>query len=187
MLFINKIIEESHVGGSLSYKNYSKKDTQWEVYAFEANPFFNPFLSQVESEISEYHKIYMYNETAAWIYDGTIEFYLDVVNVGYNYWGSSLDKNHPDVLNSGLANVTVECRDIARILSQFDVHDMIVLKMDIEGAEYELLVDFLKKDVFKFIDYMAVEFHPFIKSETTKESILIELINIMGTKFVEWH
>lgn len=32
--------------------------------------------------------------------------------------------------------------------------------MDIEGSDYDLLLDFLVKDFYKLIDYMVVEFHP---------------------------
>ena len=40
------------------------------------------------------HKVNLFKSTAAWIYDGTIDFYLDKVNAGYDFWGSSLNKNH---------------------------------------------------------------------------------------------
>jgi FkbM family methyltransferase len=129
----------------------------------------------------------MFSQTAAWKYDGTIDFFLDTVNPQYHYWGSSLIKDHPDVVKSGQGKLTVKCVDIARILKQYDEKDLIVIKMDIEGAEYELLLDFLVKDVYKLIDYMAVEFHPQIAHRlNTTESVFLEMLKLFNTKYVDW-
>lgn len=133
------------------------------------------------------HSIQLFNETAAWTYDGTIDFFLDTVNSQKNFWGSSLNKEHPDVLRSGQKKVTVKCKDISRILKQYKENDFIVIKMDIEGSEYDLLLDFMKKDVYKFIDYLAVEFHPQITRFKTVDSVFLEIMKMYDTKYVRWN
>lgn len=163
-------------------------NVSWEVYAFEANPTFNSILIETKNEVVlNGHTVNLFNETAAWIYDGTIVFYLDTVNTDRNFWGSSLNKKHPDVVKSGInvTSVTVKCVDIARLIKQYKVEDIIVLKVDIEGAEYDLLMDFFKKDVFKLIDYIAVEFHPYIPVYST-ESILMQMMNVSGVQLLKW-
>ena len=60
----------------------------WIVYAFEANPIFNENLNEMKNNLPKQHKLHLHNSTAAWIYDGTIEFYLDLVNENKNFWGS---------------------------------------------------------------------------------------------------
>jgi len=129
----------------------------------------------------------MYNDTAAWTYDGTIDFYLDTVNQASHFWGSSLNKNHPDVVKSGSVKMTVRCKDVARILKQYTANDLIVIKVDIEGAEYDLLLDFLKKQVYYLIDYMAVEFHPQVTRFDTAQSVLLEIMKIFDTKYLNWN
>jgi hypothetical protein len=85
-------------------KNVSISDIRqhdWIIHAFEANPIFTQNLYRMKERISSLgHKVHLYNSTAAWIYDGKIDFYLDTINSGHDYWGSSLNKNHPDVLAS---------------------------------------------------------------------------------------
>ena len=58
--------------------------------------------------------------------------------------------------------------------------------MDIEGAEYELLQDFIKKKVIELIDYIAIEFHPYVTSYKNINEILISLINLHNVKFINW-
>ena len=58
--------------------------------------------------------------------------------------------------------------------------------MDIEGAEYNLLQDFIRKDSIKIIDYLAVEFHSFISPFKKPEDLFISLVNLFGVKFLKW-
>ena len=59
--------------------------------------------------------------------------------------------------------------------------------MDIEGAEYDLLQDFIKKDAIKLIDYITIEFHPYISPFKTPEDVFISTINKQGIKFMLWN
>lgn len=159
----------------------------WDVYAYEANPVFNEVLEETRKKVSQKHTVHIYNETAAWTYDGTIDFFLDTVNKKRHFWGSSLNKNHPDVVQSGTVKITVKCHDIARLIKQYRLDDLVVIKIDIEGAEYDLLLDFLRKDAFSLIDFIAVEFHPSVNRLKTPESVFKEILNIYGTKYVDWN
>ena len=162
------------------------ENAKWEAHIFEANPTFNSFLNRIGEMVSVNHTLNLYTETAAWIQDGTIDFYLDTVNKDHNYWGSSLNENHPDVVRSGKKKITVSCRDIASIISRYSVTDFVVVKMDIEGAEFDLLIDFIKKDVFKIIDYIAVEFHSGQTKYKTAQDVLMKIIQNSGSDFANW-
>jgi hypothetical protein len=73
----------------------SFRTAKWIIYGFEANSFFDNQLVKMKQDVEKLgHTIYLYKSTAAWIYDGTIDFYLDTVNAGNDFWGSSLNKNH---------------------------------------------------------------------------------------------
>ena len=65
--------------------------------------------------------------------------------------------------------------------------DVIVVKIDIEGAEYDLLIDFIKKNALKLIDYIAVEFHTFVSPFSTAEQVFNKIIAENGIKFAQWN
>ena len=176
-------------GGSQTYKMFVQDETiKWEVYAFEANPEFNQVLAEVTTEVEKRnYSMKMFVETAAWTQDGIIDFYLDTVNTRKHFWGSSIDENHPDVIQSKKKKVTVKCVDIANILRQYNENDLVIVKMDIEGAEYDLLLDFIKKDVYKLVDYLAIEFHRQVHRFKTPEDVFIEVLKLYGTNFVKWN
>ncbi len=84
-------------GGNLNNTIFPKsfKTNKWIIYGFEANSVFDQQLIKMKEDVEKLnHTVYLYKSTAAWINDGTIDFYLDTVNAAYDYWGSSLNKNH---------------------------------------------------------------------------------------------
>ena len=84
-------------GGNLDNSNFPKsyKTAKWIIYGFEANSFFDNQLLKMKQDVEMLnHKVNLFKSTAAWIYDGTIDFYLDKVNADNDFWGSSLNKNH---------------------------------------------------------------------------------------------
>ena len=87
-------LTENAQGGKLNSKNFAK-NASWIIYAVEANPFFDTKLLEMKKKVEALgHTVHLYNQTAAWVQDGKIDFYLDTVNPGYDFWGSSLNKNH---------------------------------------------------------------------------------------------
>jgi hypothetical protein len=65
------------------------KQVSWIVYAFEANPVFDNDLYEMKNKLNNLgHIVHLFNRTAAWKYDGKIDFYLDLINVEKNFWGS---------------------------------------------------------------------------------------------------
>jgi len=88
-----------------------------------------------------------------------------------------------DVLRSNQTKVTVNCVDIARIIKQYSPKDNIIVKMDVEGAEYDLLQDFIRKDAIKLIDYVAIEFHSDLSPFKRPEDLFISLIKILSFLF----
>jgi hypothetical protein len=71
-------------------KNYGTKSGHvWDVHIIEANPFFNGSLQKVRDSLQLLgHTVFLYTQTAAWIRNEKLEFYLDTVNPDKNYWGS---------------------------------------------------------------------------------------------------
>jgi len=142
--------------------NHMGSNGGWEIYAFEANPVFNDPLHELQQKILNEgnNNLHLFNETAIWIYDGNITFYLDTVNKKNDFWGSSLLSDHPDVKKSGGKSVTVKCVDLHRIIvNNFDPDDTVIVKMDIEGAEWGILRYLFQRGTLAYIDELYVEPH----------------------------
>ncbi len=88
---------------------------------------------------------------------------------------------------SNQKKVTVNCVDIARIVKQYSLQDNIIVKMDIEGAEYDLLQDFIKKEALKLIDYIAIEFHSYLTPFQRPEDVFLSLFKKQNIQFMRWN
>jgi hypothetical protein len=86
---IRYFIDKNHNPSNRSreyLKGYgAKNNTKWDVYAVEANPYFNESLEVLKSYTESLgHTFFMYSQSAAWIKNEKLTFYLDTVNKG-NY------------------------------------------------------------------------------------------------------
>lgn len=119
---------------------------EYTIYAFEPD-------SRNNSKFN-YSLPINYYKQAAWIYDGTIKFYL-----GNSSFASTI--NPTKTTNISTNNyIEVDCIDLSNfIISNFDKQDYIILKVDIEGAEYELLEHLIKTKAIEYVDDLFVEFH----------------------------
>ena len=174
---------------SYTYKKFGPEaeKAKWTIYAFEANAKFDSDIDESVRRLEQSNKnlqINVFKQTAAWTYDGKIGFYVE--NATRFGLGSSLDKKHPDVIRSGSIETFVSCRDIASMVKSFDIDDFIVMKIDIEGAEYELILDFIKKDAIRWVDSFAVEYHPQLKKFNSPESVFNALLKLYDASFKRW-
>ena len=80
---------------------------------------------------------------AAWTYDGRVAFEIAGLSGG--------------VRDSG---VTVRCVDLARFLFELPVGEEVALKMDAEGAEYQLLEHLIETGADRRLKLAWVEWHP---------------------------
>jgi len=131
---------------------------QWEAMLVEANPRFDQDLSQVASEWPG--SMHMYSSTAAYMCKAQTSFYLDTVTHANNYWGSSMSPNAADVRASGLQKVTVPTLNLNQILYEMTIPgDWVMVKMDIEGAEWDILPCLALAPAASLVDRLFVEIH----------------------------
>ena len=77
--------------------------------------------------------------------------------------------------------------------SRHKCYDVIIVKMDIEGAENDLLETLIERDCLKYIDTLYVEFHSsFLKesirrSEKLRETRIIKHLKANKIHFRNWH
>merc|ERR1719316_28908 len=131
---------------------------QWSAVLVEANPRFNAQLSAVGKQHSQ---VSVMSSTAAYMCEAKTSFYLDTVNTAKNFWGSSMSNNHPDVKASGAKQkVTVPTMNLNRILYEQTIPgDWVMVKMDIEGSEFDVLPCLAKANAATLVDRLYLEQH----------------------------
>ncbi|EFQ33972.1 FkbM family methyltransferase [Colletotrichum graminicola] len=145
---------------------------QAEIYLFEANPVFNPALVEAkERYTAQGKKIHIFPSTVADVTDGTRTFYLDTINEAHDFWGSSTYANHADVVNSKSTGTVLSAVNIARwLLMNTLPRDFVVVKVDIEGAEFDLIPHFVEMKAWTVIDHLLVEWHSSLPSEDARQA-----------------
>jgi len=132
---------------------------QWEALLVEANPRFNQELDKASAQHPG--QVKLYESTAAYACEAQTTFYLDTVTHDHNYWGSSLSPNAQDVQNSGLQKVQVPMINLNQMLYENTIPgDWVMVKMDIEGAEWDIMPCLALSPHASLMDRLYVEFHP---------------------------
>jgi FkbM family methyltransferase len=131
------------------FNHYPQPDT-WHIWSFEPNTALNPFF-----ELYRQYKLFQLENKAVWIYDGEIDFYL----AGVSPSGSTL---FPDKTTWKVSKrpIRVPCIDFSAWVKRvFLPDDYIILKMNMEGAEYAVLDKMLQEGTIDLISDLYVSFH----------------------------
>lgn len=143
----------AHKGESIDvFLRCFDKNNEFEIYSFEPNP-------QLKNYFKKYKKLdnFTFINKAVWIKDGFIDFYgLD--EGPRRDVGCTINKNKIDISHN--EPIRVESLSLSNwIKSNFNVEDYIILKLDIEGAEYDIINNMIKENTFDYINKFYVEFH----------------------------
>lgn len=132
---------------------------QWEAVLVEANPRFDAALRNV---VDQHHGMVRANTaSAAYMCEARTVFYLDTHNHEHNYWGSSMSDKHPDAQESGLTRVEVPTVNLNRLLYEQTIPaDRVMVKMDIEGSEWDVLPCLADAPPASLLDVLYLEEHP---------------------------
>ena len=130
-------------GGDYSIERLIEEFHPHILYGFDPNPvvpvsemyevFDDPVLTKVVLE-----------RKAAWIYDGEIGY----VDTGLGSW-----------ITERTEEMRVKCLDLARFILELP-KDEIALKMDAEGAEYEILEHLIATGANEMLSLVWLEWHP---------------------------
>lgn len=126
---------------------------EYEIHSFEPNRYF-------ESKIRSYQENHnvTYHPKALWIYNGEIKFYGTDEADKKRYCGCTVTEEKQDISHSD--PIIVECINLGEwIKNSFSKEDKIYLKLDIEGAEYEVLNSMIDDGSIFYPDKLFVEFH----------------------------
>jgi len=135
---------------------------QWEAYLVEANPHFDAPLQALATQYPG--QVHVMSSTAAYSCVAEVSFFIDT-DPTHNHWGSSMSDAAPDAVKSCKQKVTVPTTNVIQLIAQNVIPaDWVMLKVDIEGAEYEFvpcLSNFLHANL---IDRMYLEEHTWFDS-----------------------
>ncbi|WKN31864.1 FkbM family methyltransferase [Porifericola rhodea] len=126
-----------------------------QIFAFEPDPLA---FSVLEKKFLQYPMVECVQK-AVWINEGTVTLYLHMSQEGKNVdftVSSSIIKEKVNVCESNA--VEVATINLLEFIRQSDTR-ISVLKMDIEGAEVELLNKIFDENLHQKIDLMLVETH----------------------------
>jgi FkbM family methyltransferase len=154
---------------------------EYEIYAFEPNP-----VLENQSIINAKKNKYYFKPWAAWIYDGKIDMAIDGTKTPM---GSTVMPSKVAIWDK-FPHVRVECFNFSKWLADnFTPDDQVIIKMDIEGAEYPVLKKMIEEDTISLASYLFVEFHPNkVKDYTTTDTDeLVNLIIEKGGNIKLWH
>ena len=134
-----------------------KQGSEAEFYAFEPQPELAQCVDTLRAQYPQV-PIHFFNK-AVWISDGEIEFYLAEPGLTSRAGSTALlgkSTNNIDYLHP----ITVQSIDFSRwIRNTFRRTNHLIVKMDIEGAEYPVLERMVADGTIDYIDELIVEFH----------------------------
>lgn len=174
----------THLGEGLAkFIERYKMTADWKIFSFEPNP-----VAYQQAIAKEYGagEITFINK-AVWINEGRIKFHAETPPASSRSDGEgssliSLDDWTPkSAANPGVGEFSdtyeVECLRLADFIkSEAGPQDFVVVKMDIEGAEFAVLDDLVKSGAIRLIDHLYVEYHDWaMKSKNAWSKLLIKL------------
>ena len=144
-----------------------------DVYLFECNPNHLNVLHEISENNLDYN--FIVKNEAIWNENGFLDFYTaidqwgDLGNTLISNKKENLDRDNP---------IKVKTIKFSDFISQFSIDDYIVLKLDIEGAEYDVLWDLINTNEIIKINELYIEFHDHFFDDKNS----IELKNILNNK-----
>ena len=173
------------------YNNGIINDT-YEIHTFEPNSIG----CRVKERIAEIQKQTPLNittyDSAVWIEDGFVSFnqeYGKSPNGDIDLAGVMSSIDNVGINTPGYKNkMTVPSINFSRFVSELPKDANIVCKMDIEGAEFQVLRHMIKEGTITRIKEMYVEFHErYVETESIEtERELVKIISDLGVKIYVW-
>ena len=147
---------------------------KWEIYSFEANPELIPII------LNKYKNVTVLNK-AIWVNDGSVDFYIAAEST----LSSSIIKDKKTGMLSKTPISVPSVNFSNWVKKKFRNKDYVVVKFDIEGAEYDVLDKMLKDGSISLIDVLYIEFHnERVHINPAKDKELVEKITNKETRVI---
>lgn len=166
-------------------------DKEWIIEAYEPNPLCK--LKYHINDLVQKLNIKIF-DCAIFSYTGKIKFSQFLENDEGSSVNCLMSKGVCKDINSESYRkhdtiIDVECKNLCDVINQYNDDDFIVIKLDIEGAEFETLRTLLKTSAINKINDLYVEWHtPFVLDEDDNTCNELKLkITEKGINLYEWH
>ena len=166
----------ANAGQSLfRFMRHFKDQSEYEIHCFEPN-------LELHTHIRDKRNHVHVHGVAVWIKNEMIKFY-----VADHHESSSLMVNKTTGNITDDNYITVKGMDFSRwILETFDKKNFIVLKMNIEGAEYAVLDKMINDGSIDYINSLVVSFHDHKLTGEYDTDGLIKRIQDRGVVLERW-
>lgn len=147
------------VGEDVSFDLSVLEQHNCTVFGFDPTP---KAIAHVRSKVT--HRGYHFHPVALAAHDGTIEFELA---------GSEGDGVSASAIVSSLSSrphVSVPCATLKSLFDRVDVATCDVLKLDIEGLEYQVLGQALEAGWLQNVSQLLVEFHHWLPGLSVQQT-----------------
>jgi len=150
---------------------------EFEIYSFECNPeLFNELSKKYSTRATLYQQ-------AVFTVNTDFDFYIG------NRLSSSLRRDKISGYLNTEAPIRVQAIDISKFISNnFSKEDYIVLKLDIEGAEYDVIPHLIETSAINYINELFGEWH-YLKLKSISEDFhngLVNRLKSLSLPMKEW-
>lgn len=173
-------------------------DENWKIITFEPNIESFEILKNFKYKNCNIE----FNNRGVWIKNEKMKFRPEKTSISY---GQNVDGaastfikesdwfiKNPNNTGAGdflLENeYDIEVIDFESLLKELVDVEFLLVKMDIEGCEYEILRKLIQTETIKIIDDLYVEFHDWAMNSETNQSTeeIINKITQMGVNIKKW-
>jgi FkbM family methyltransferase len=141
--------------GKISFE-YAKNNPDCDIYCVEPT---RELIKEINDKSFQAGRTFVTMWAAAWTYDGTINLFSSGASEASTIVGGKVEINNwpqIDYENSHL----VPCFDFsAWLMRTFNLSDHVTVKMDIEGAEYDLLEKMIADRSILLVNELVCEWH----------------------------
>jgi FkbM family methyltransferase len=164
-----------------SVRRFQRLYRDWDtftIHSFEPNPVFRSCFNDLKDRI-------VFHEVAVWVRDDTVPFFLSGKPKQY---GSSLIKTKLTGKLDLMNPVQVVAVDFDRwIKANIPSDAFVILKLDIEGAEYDVLRHMISGGTIDYVARLYIDFHyEKIGLDVSEHNHLVQEIESRDIEILPW-
>lgn len=183
------------------FKQIAQQDninSSWDCYSFEANPITFKKSENSRALLENSFNVKCFCKAVS-THNQKIKINAAADDDTFTNQGSNILDNPPskDIVWGGIfiydqQEILTECFSLSDFLkTNVREDDYCLIKMDIEGSEFQVLDDIIDKETYKYISKIYVEFHerffPDINKYTDKKNNYKKFFTQHGINFIEWY
>jgi len=173
----------AHYGESIEMflQNYSDSNAwDFELFSFEANPKLLQTVDAAYNQLTAHNPQLQLSffPGAIWVENTNVDFYT-----GTSHYSGTTNKHKTTGGVHSSNKVSIPGIDFnAWIIKNFNSNDYIILKLDIEGGEYDVLPHMILNGSMGYIDKLYIEWHHNKLTNVTEETHN-NLLEVLKTKY----